>query len=305
MTSEIDTELRTAAFQFVANLQETFGDEIPWSLLLRGFDFRGERVSLVGAGGQGIFKPRILDLPLSITTTPIVEGRERPYDDAVHEHGLISYRYRGTDPNFHANVELRSMRATQTPLIYFHGVARGLYAAAFPAYVISDRPSRLTFTIAVDEYLIDTSEEPFVEDPAARRAYVTRAVLNRLHQQGFRQRVMQAYSETCAVCQLRQRSLLDAAHILPDRDPRSEPVVSSGIALCRLHHAAFDTDIVGITPDYQIHVRADVLSQADGPMLVHGLQGFHGKSLSVPRSEEQRPNREFLAERYERFNKAS
>jgi len=163
----------------------------------------------------------------------------------------------------------------------------------------------LTFTVAVDEYLLDTSEHPFVEDPSVRRAYVTRLVVQRLHQQGFRQRVIRAYREMCAVCRLRQSGLLDAAHILPDRDPRSEPVVSSGLALCRLHHAAFDNDIVGIHPDYRVEIRKDVLDEIDGPMLVHGLQGFHGGALIVPKAAENRPNRDFLAERYERFQTAS
>jgi hypothetical protein len=40
-------------------------------------------------------------------------------------------------------------------------------------------------------------------------------------------------------------------------------------------------------------------------MLEHGLQGFHGEVLTVPRAEALRPNREFLAERYELFKKAS
>jgi hypothetical protein len=36
-------------------------------------------------------------------------------------------------------------------------------------------------------------------------------------------------------------------------------------------------------------------------MLLHGLQGFHGAILRTPRSELTKPNREFLAERYEVF----
>ncbi len=304
MDEQLDGQIRAAAFSFLANLQQVHGDEIPRAELLQGFEFGGTRVPLVGP--QGIFKPAVLsEVALSITTSPIIEGRDRPYDDVMHEGGRISYRYRGTDPNHHENVGLRKAMAEQIPLVYFHGVARGYYAAAFPAYIVKDDPAALTFTVAVDEFVLDTSQAPFVEDPTARRAYATREVLQRLHQQGFRQRVIRAYREACAVCRLRQRDLLDAAHILPDRDPRSEPVVSSGISLCRLHHAAFDSDIVGIHPDYRIEIRRDVLDEVDGPMLVHGLQGFHEAPLIVPRQSEQRPNKDFLAERYERFSKAS
>jgi len=60
-----------------------------------------------------------------------------------------------------------------------------------------------------------------------------------------------------------------------------------------------------VRPDLIIEVRADVLREADGPMLLHGLQGFQGARLGVPRRDDQQPNREFLAERYELFRQAS
>jgi putative restriction endonuclease len=138
-----------------------------------------------------------------------------------------------------------------------------------------------------------------------RRRYITTIVQRRLHQQAFRERVLLAYSNTCSMCQLRHRELLDAAHILPDTHPRGDPLVTNGLALCSLHHAAFDRQVLGVRPDLVIQVREDVLREADGPMLLHGLQGFQGAALRVPKRPEQQPNREFLAERYELFRKAS
>ena len=79
----------------------------------------------------------------------------------------------------------------------------------------------------------------------------------------------------------------------------------NGISLCKLHHAAFDAHIIGVTPDYVIEVREDILGERDGPMLEHGLQGFHGGRLQAPRSELLRPNRDFLAERYEIFRRSA
>lgn len=136
----------------------------------------------------------------------------------------------------------------------------------------------------------------------ARRVYVTRLTRQRLHQASFRQRVIQAYRKMCAVCRLRHAELLDAAHILPDSDPRGEPLVTNGLALCKLHHAAFDTNILGVRPDLEIVVSAKVLAEIDGPMLIHGIQGFHGKTLEVPSRKELHPNPEFLSERYEIFS---
>jgi putative restriction endonuclease len=125
-----------------------------------------------------------------------------------------------------------------------------------------------------------------------------------MHQVAFRQRVISAYRERCAVCRLRHRELLDAAHILPDTHPRGEPVVSNGLALCKLHHAAFDSYILGVRPDLTVEIRIDILREGDGPMLLHGLQGFQGARIGIPGSPRLRPNKEFLAERFETFKKA-
>ena len=130
-------------------------------------------------------------------------------------------------------------------------------------------------------------------------------VRQRLHQQAFRERVLEAYREHCAICSLRHHELLEASHIVADSDPEGEPHVSNGLALCKLHHAAFDAHIIGVHPDYRVEVRLDVLEEIDGPMLKHGLQGFHNQSLLVPRSDSLKPNRTFLEARYALFRKAS
>lgn len=243
-------------------------------------------------------------MPLSITTAPIVEGRDRPYEDEFGENGLILYRYRGSDPRHHENVGLRRAMETQTPLVYFYGVVPGQYVPVWPAFIVADNPADLTFTVAVDEAhtLVEAPTSPIAE--TARRAYVTRLTRQRLHQADFRQRVIRAYREMCAVCQLRHKELLDAAHILPDSHPHGEPVIPNGMSLCKLHHAAFDQNIIGIRPDLRIEVSFPVLEEVDGPMLIHGLQGFHGTTLTVPGRAGLRPNREFLAERYETFRAA-
>jgi len=116
--------------------------------------------------------------------------------------------------------------------------------------------------------------------------------------------VLRAYRECCAICRLRHRELLDATHILPDKHPQGDPVVSNGLSLCKLHHAAYDRHILGIRPDCRIDVRMDILEEIDGPMLLHGLQGFQGQPLILPRQSKDQPNREYLAERYELFLRA-
>lgn len=270
-----------------------------------GFSFEGAPVPLIGP--QGIFKPSILpELPLTVTTAPIVEGRPRPYEDRIEEGGLIVYRYRGSDPQHRDNVGLRLAMQRQVPLVYLHGLVPGRYLPVWPVYVVGDDPRALCFSVAVEDRQIPSLPARF-EDAAAvelRRRYVTRATRQRLHQQSFRERVLEAYRLSCAICRLRHQELLEAAHILPDSHPRGEPIVPNGLALCMLHHAAFDNHLLGVRPDFVVEVRADILREPDGPMLRHGLQGFHRETILVPRSAHLQPNRDFLAERYEWFRKA-
>ena len=117
----------------------------------------------------------------------------------------------------------------------------------------------------------------------------------------FRERVLLAYRNQCALCRLRHSELLDAAHIVPDAEPEGEPVVRNGIALCRLHHAAFDRFFLAVRPDRIIEVRHDILKESDGPTLQHAIQGLHGQSIVLPRRLAEQPAIELLSERYERF----
>ena len=304
-TSDLDGRVRIATFEFLEDQTRLHGEVLSRDILSRGFDFNSTRVPLVGP--QGIFKPSVLDeMPLTITTAPIVEGRDRPYEDRVEEGGLILYRYRGTDPQHPDNVGLRLAMRRQAPLVYLYGLVPGRYLPVWPAYIVGDDPRALAFKVAVDDarllHLGSRIEE--AAETEARRKYVTRSTRQRLHQQSFRQRVLAAYHQCCAICRLRHEELLEAAHILPDGHPRGEPVVPNGLALCKLHHAAFDAHLLGIRPDLQVEIMPALLREPDGPMLRHGLQGFHGSRISVPRRSVLQPNREFLAERYEWFKKA-
>jgi len=255
---------------------------------------------------QGIFKPAILpEVPLSITSVPVVEGKDRPYDDGIDRDGLLRYRYRGTDPNHRDNVGLRKAMRGRFPLIYLHGIIPGRYLPHYPVYIVGDNPGALCFQVDLKEMKLGAPGEAFREDVSeSRRAYITILTRQRIHQASFRERVLRAYQECCAICRLRHDELLEAAHILPDGHPRGEPIVPNGLALCKLHHAAFDRNILGIRPDLIVVLREDVLREIDGPMLKHGLQGFQGSRILVPRREYLRPNPEFLEERYELFKKA-
>ena len=302
-----DALVRAAAFDWLTDQVLKFGDVLPRQTLTLGFYLNERRVPLVGP--QGIFKPQILqDAPLSITTAP-----EGPYDDAFGSDGLLRYRYRGTDPDHRENRWLRNSMIHRLPLVYFHGIARSRYVAAWPVFVVHDSPSDLAFTIAVDDKAhlgIFADKEvhgPGVGDDAAfaRRAYITSTVRVRLHQRAFRERVLEAYRRQCAFCRLRHEELLDAAHIIPDTRPEGEPVVPNGLALCNLHHAAFDKFFIGVRPDYVIEIRPDVLREGDGPTLRHAIQGLHGTRILLPARTILRPDPALLMKRYEQYREAT
>ena len=99
--------------------------------------------------------------------------------------------------------------------------------------------------------------------------------------------------------------MLDAAHIISDSKPNGDPIILNGIALCKIHHAAYDRNLLGIRPDYQVEINADLPLEIDGPMLKHGLQEMNGQKLLVPSSGQSRPDPERLQVRYEEFKNAS
>ena len=93
------------------------------------------------------------------------------------------------------------------------------------------------------------------------------------------------------LCRLKHRELLDAAHIIPDNMPEGKPTIENGLSLCKLHHSAHDAFIIGVTPDYIIQVRADILEEEDGPVLKHGLIGLHKSTLILPKSKSHYPSK--------------
>lgn len=239
--------------------------------------------------------------PISITSAP-----KGPYTDSFDANGYLLYKYRGTDIQHRDNVGLRQAMIHQVPLIYLHGIVPGKYLAIWPVYIVADGPVALSFKVAVDDKnaLSRLHETAIQDDDAdARRRYITASVKARLHQKSFREKVLYAYRNQCAICRLRHQELLDAAHILPDSDPDGLPTVPNGISLCKIHHAAFDKLFIGIRPDYIIEVRSDILKESDGPMLLHGLQELHHHPIIRPASAKDWPNAEYLERRYQQFRR--
>jgi putative restriction endonuclease len=287
--------IRRGVLDWLKRASDLTGNEFTRVELERGIRVGNEQIRLVGP--QGIFKPAQIDyFPLSITTTT-----KGPYSDTFSiKDEFLLYRYRGKDPEFHENRKLRETIGKGIPLVYFHSTIPGKYLAIWPVFIVADNPAQLTFTVAVDDALqLDYSRDD--ENSRLRRAYITRSVRQRIHQQTFRERVLRAYGERCTICSLRHVSMLDAAHIVPDSEPEGEPIVSNGLSLCKLHHAGYDRMLFGVRPDYSVEVRRDVLKEKDGPMLKHGLQEIHNSMIQVPKNNHLRPDPHRLEYRYSEF----
>jgi putative restriction endonuclease len=298
-----DEELRLAAMAYLRTLQLRTGGPIRFADVAQ-FRFRGERVPLMDRQ-RGIRKPSFLEAALSFRTVYEKNPERRPYADDRGPDGYQRYKWRGTDPDHSENRALRVAMQRGLPLIWFHGVASGIYWPVFPVWLVDEERSQHQFVVALDHEQFETWGP--VGDPITtglRRAYAERVVRERLHQPVFRAQVLAAYRNRCAMCHLRHSELLDAAHIRADADG-GEPTVTNGIAMCKIHHAAFDYDFMGVRPDLRLELRSDMLREIDGPTLQYALQGLHGRMIDLPSRRAARPDRVALEERYERFRSAS
>jgi putative restriction endonuclease len=309
-----DLALRQAALKRARELQELYDDMIPVAALREGFVHDGQRVSF-GSFYNGIHRPRALHgrAALTINTAAPKPGGQAPYEDTFDaERGRFTYRFR--DPASPTRAALAAAEADNRalvaafednePLLYFRGIFPGQYSLVAPAFVTRvDRAARL---VEVEAALpvADLTEQGLVSDPDVRR-YATREAAHRLHQHRFRAAVLVAYRRRCAVCQLKEVGLLQAAHIVEDRDPRGVASVVNGIALCAIHHLAYDRNLMGIDPRGVVHISRRLLDETDGPMLRTGLQGFHNAPILQPRRDAERPDPALLEVRYERFRLAS
>ena len=288
-----DAVIRQAAFDHVRGLQSR-DLVLSHEDIARGFMFEGQRWPLWNPQ-RGIFKPRGMPFLLSIRTVFPRKGGRIWYDDQRHVHQQIfageeelDYAFMGTDPSAADNAWLREAADQQIPLIYFLGVSPGRYQAIIPTFVVDWDPRRLIARIAFGELAGATATATAPD--AVERRYALRLVKQRLHQASFRDSVLAAYDHRCAISNLPDDYLLDAAHIMADaHELLGQPVLANGIALSKIHHAAFDNHLIGIDPDGRVHVSERLLMLHDGPLLEQSLKAVAGALIRLPRSQAASP----------------
>jgi putative restriction endonuclease len=293
----LDEDVRMSCMLRLAVLRGRLGDELPYKDCLdEGFQFRGARVPFFNLQ-KGIFRAKVQRGPAALS---IQTSAKSPYGDALTDLGL-RYAYRAGAVDQPDNRALRAAFELQVPLVYFGATRAGWYQADYPYYVTADDRANRHVIVTPGEMkgALDDQEPVLIADEIERR-YAVRAMKTRLYQGRFRGLVLPAYSERCAICRLHEPRLLDAAHIESDASPTGAAAIANGVSLCTIHHRAFDQDLVGISPDYEVRVARRLLEEEDGPML-DLLKQFHRSDLHVPARTAQRPDRERLAARFERF----
>jgi len=294
--SLIEEEFRQLVMAAVAERTAANGGVISRAELSALLLANGETRRVIDTS-KGIWNPRDLVATLSIVSSP-----SGPYEDRDVDGGLFHYDYRAGSTEGD-NTKLRRAFDLKLPVILLRKIDNGIYVPVFPTYVVADDIEHRQFILALDESLRFLSS-PMSLTPAEKR-YAERVVRARLHQPEFRGRVIRAYQATCTICSLRHADLLDAAHIIGDGEDGGDPIVTNGLSLCKIHHAAYDRNLLGISPDYTVHLDKDLLDEIDGPMLRHGLQEMHGRPLILPVKRNELPDRERLSVRFERFRTRS
>lgn len=247
---------------------------------------------------RGIRNPRSFIATLSVMSRP-----GSPYADATVGESLYAYSYREGPIDRGDNTKLRRTYETKLPFILLQRIEVGKatrYIPIFPVFTVADDPINRRIIIALDERLRQVSDPLHLSN--IERRYAQALTKQRLHQPQFRARVLMAYENRCAICRLGRAQLLEAAHIIPDKEENGTADINNGLSLCRIHHTAFDRNLVGIAPDNTVHVDTELMRARDeGPIVEYGLQGLNNVKLQPPSHKKFNPSPDALRIRFEQF----
>ena len=128
-------------------------------------------------------------------------------------------------------------------------------------------------------------------------------VKRRINQDFFRQTVLSSYNQKCCITGINNPALLQASHIVDwSIDERNRTNPENGLCLNALFHKAYDENLLGITPDYDIIISEEFLgnklSEVEESTKDY-IWGFNNKKLNMPRRF--CPDKELLAKHYEKF----
>ncbi len=304
-----DWAIRAKAFEVLEYLALEFNGRIPWDRINAGFEFQGENIKFASQA-LGIFKPRRMGAALSVKTVVPRSGRSIWYQDQEKafdfDSGLLAYDLAKGRLDSGANAQLKRAYEIQAPIIYFRGVEPAVYDAVFPVRIKHFDTEKRKVLLAAPDVIHPnlSSVDAFASSQIEVReaSWINAQSKRRNHQAWFSSVVKSAYGYRCAFSGLPLRNLLVGAHIIPDAE--AGPVaVTNGICMSTLHHSAFDSFLIGVDPEYRVHVARNVLEERDGPIL-ESLKELDGrKLLRLPAKEAERPSQTYLKQRFKQFQK--
>lgn len=139
-------------------------------------------------------------------------------------------------------------------------------------------------------------QEVQLVDLPAERQRVVREVSRLTRAADFRQRVLFAYGNRCAVTRVQLR-LVDAAHILPVGSPRSSDNVRNGLALSPTYHRAFDAGLIYLDEQFRMKINPPQLTMLETLNLAGGIDSFRsrlGERIFLPPDPQQRPSLDYI-----------
>lgn len=295
---ERDEQLRVACFLALDAMRDRCGEDLPLAELQCGFTFEGRRVPFKHPQ-KGIYRVARVggSAALSIATSS-----SRPYAaDEETDDGFWYALERGDGPHSE-NPALLEAADLGVPLVYFLGTRPSWWRAIYPCFLTEYDPARRRVFVVAGERAARSLALP--DTPAANeRRWTFRDARVRLHQGRFRADVLTAYGDQCSICRLKEPRLLDGAHIIADAAEHGIASVTNGLSLCSIHHRAYDQNLVGVSPEYRVHVAPRLLGETDGPMLTL-LQEANEKMIVLPHSRAKWPEPDRLTERFRRFKAA-
>jgi putative restriction endonuclease len=252
-------------------------------------------------------------IQMTSVTSPLQMGTDGPTVLVGYEPELnlfagfdLQRHQRFTTGSPSVQIDREELRRAETEGLSFHRksndeIAVGIRPDLFMAYVVNAQVlHRYGRDANVLRLLNQAVHEPpsrqEVEALPTERQRIISEVSRLSRAADFRQRVLFAYGNRCAVTRVQLR-LVDAAHILPVGAAGSADHVRNGIALAPTYHRAFDAGLIYLDEHHRMRLNDGQFHVLERLNLVGGVEAFRaplGQQIFLPPDPQQRPAVDFI-----------
>jgi len=194
-----------------------------------------------------------------------------------------------------------------------NGLKRAFFLLKLP---VENKDLLLTKTYEVQEVInkLSKAKRPEKYDPFETKKPTISTYNTTIRKRGFRQAVIEVYDYRCAICGLKIKSPdslmweVQAAHIVP-HSVNGKDDLWNGIALCHLHHWAFDVGWFTVLDDYTVKVSTKYRSLLSGYGNFYDFNfirelAMHEKKIILPKTDNFYPHPNSIKWHHENvFNK--